>query len=254
MYPLDLSQFLAPLLQLAETAQPHNTLLSVNIIQAIRENDIVGLFCLSLTAVFSIISWAVIIYKYLHLRQAHRQTQRYVELCADSGKLDDAFRYAGSFPDSPIAQIARETYLEITTENWFESAAAEGVSHHMEVARISLERIHDRTITGEIRHLESWLIFLATTSTVAPFIGLFGTVWGILGVFQSLGTYSTVNIAVIAPGIATALTTTVGGLIAAIPAVVFYNYFTNSVQILVSRMDAYALELSNIAQKQILGG
>ena len=244
-----IAPYIFPFLQLAE----NNSLLSVDIVRAVKENDLVGLLCLMVLACFSIASWAVIVYKLIHVRQAHKQTRRYVELCAQSGKLDDAFRYSSSFPDSPIAQIAKETYLEIETENWFQSAAGGGASHHLEVAKVSLERVHDRTITAEIRHLESWLIFLATTASVCPFIGLFGTVWGILGVFQALEHFSTANIKMIAPGVATALTTTVAGLVAAIPAVVSYNYLTNSIQILVSHMDAFALELSSIAQKHILG-
>lgn len=229
--------------------------LRVDIIQAISDSDPVGKLCMLVLAIISIISWAVIVYKFISLRAAQVQTGKYVALCANSGKLEDAFRYATSFPDSPIAQIARETYLEIETENWFQSAASAGASHHLEVAKLSLERIHDRTITSEIRHMESWLIFLATATTVCPFIGLFGTVWGVLGAFQGISeSAGGVSISAISSDIATALTTTIAGLLAAIPATVSYNYFTNIIQILISRMDAFALELSNIAQKHILGG
>jgi len=240
----------------AETAGGtyRRNMLGADIFQAIRNTDYVGLFCLSVLGIFSVISWAVIAYKFLHIRQAMKQSRRFLDLCANSGRLDDAFRHAGSFPDSPLALIARETFLEVQTENWYQAAAAEGVSHRLEVAKLSLERVHDRTITREISHLESWTIFLAITASVSPYIGLFGTVWGVLGVFQSLGNQSSANLQVIAPGIATALTSTVAGLSAAIPATVFYNYLTSSIQVMISRMDAFAMDLKNVVQKEILGG
>jgi biopolymer transport protein TolQ len=101
-------------------------------------------------------------------------------------------------------------------------------------------------------HLESKLIFLATTSNVCPFIGLFGTVWGIMGAFQGMANTSSVALSSLAPGIATALVTTVGGLFCAIPSSVMYNYLTNRVNLLISRMDAFSLELSNVIHKQIM--
>ena len=249
MISVDLSSLLAPI---ALLAQGRRSYLGVDVVGAIRETDLIGQICLSVLAAFSILSWAIIAFKFLHIRQAMKQTNRFVRLCANTGRLEDAFRHAASFPDSPLAQIARETFLELQTEDWFRSAANEGISHRLDVARLSLERVQDRTVSAEIRRLESWLIFLATTASVCPFIGLFGTVWGVLGVFQSLSTQSSASLQVVAPGIATALTTVVAGLVAAIPAVVAYNYFTNVIRRLTSRMDAFALELSSVAQKQVL--
>jgi biopolymer transport protein TolQ len=249
MSPLDFLLFSPPVVLLAQTRR---SWLGVDVVDALRDTDPVGWLCLISLFVLSVMSWAIIAFNILHVRQAHRQTRQFVSVCSNSGKLEDAFRHAASFPDSPLAQLARETFSEIQAENWYQSAAAAGVSHHLEVAKISLERVHDRTITREISHLESWLIFLATTAAISPFIGLFGTVWGILGVFQALAAHSSASLQVIAPGIATALTTTIAGLLAAIPAVVSYNYLTNSIQILINRMDAFALELSNIVQKHIL--
>ena len=251
---VDLFSWLIPAPILVQTHLTRNSWLGVDVIEAVKQCDFIGIICLIVLCLFSIVSWAIIAYKFLHIRQALKQTRRFTELCAKSGKLDDAFRHAASFPDSPLARIARETFLEIQTENWFKSAAVGGISNRLEVAKVSLERVHERTISQEISHLESWLIFLATTSSVCPFIGLLGTVWGILGVFQALAFHSSASLQVIAPGLATALTATVAGLVAAIPAVVSYNYFTHCIQSLLGRMDAFALEISNIVQKQILGG
>lgn len=251
MYNLFERLFYSPFLIQTPAGRPW---FGVDVVHAVKECDFVGKICLIVLCLFSIVSWAIIAYKWLHIRQALKQTAKFTALCAKSGKLEDAFRYASSFPDSPLARIARETFLEVQTENWFKSAAAGGISNRLEVAKVSLERVHERTISQEISYLESWLIFLATTSSVCPFIGLLGTVWGILGVFQSLANYSSASLAVIAPGLATALTATIAGLVAAIPAVVSYNYFTHSIQSLLGRMDGFALEISNIVQKQILGG
>lgn len=245
-----LSLLLFPMTAIAQTGA--NGWLGVDVVTAIRDSDAVGKLCLFVLTIISISSWAIIAFKLLHIRQAKKQTRRYTRLCSDTGRLDDAFRYASSCPDSPLAQIARETYLEVQTEEWFRSAGRVDAAHRLEVAKVSIERIHDRVITREIRHLESWLIFLATTASVSPFIGLFGTVWGVLGVFQGLATSGSADLQVIAPGIATALSTTVAGLVAAIPAVVSYNYLTSSVQSLIARMEGFALDLSNIVQKRVL--
>ena len=118
-------------------------------------------------------------------------------------------------------------------------------------AKVGIERVFDRAITNEITNLESKLIFLSTTTTVCPFIGLFGTVWGIMVAFQGFGLRGTVSIAALAPGLSTALLTTIGGLFCAIPASILYNYLTNKVRVMTARMDSFALELSNIIQKQI---
>jgi len=234
---------------LAQTPPPW---LSVDIVDALRDTDLMGKLCLLILALFSILSWAVIAFKLLHIRQAHWQTRQFNKLCGASGSLNDAFQHARAFPDSPLAQIAKETYLELELEDWYRAAAAVSASHRLEIAKLSLERVHERTISQETRALSTWLTFLATTASVCPFIGLFGTVWGVLAVFQGLAAQGTASLQAIAPGIATALTTTVAGLMAAIPAVVSYNYLATSIEDLSSRMEAFAMELSSIAQKRVL--
>src|SRR5690606_37895812 len=109
----------------------------------------------------------------------------------------------------------------------------------------------ERTIATEIVNMEGYLPFLATTANVCPVIGLFGTVWGIMAAFQALGMHGAGDIASLAPVLSTALITTVDGLLAAIPASVAYNYLTSKVKMLTSRMDSFALELSNVIQKQM---
>jgi len=231
----------------------HRSLLGVDVIRMIRESDLVGIICYIVLSIVSIISWAIIGYKLLHIYHANRQTDSFVELCmSGSGSLDEAYKHASEYPDSPLAQVLRETYLELQIENWYRDAGQLTFSNRLELAKVSIERILQRTCENEVRHLESYLIYLATTAAVSPFIGLFGTVWGILGGFQMIAIQGASNIQYLAPCVSTALGATVFGLIAAIPAVVSYNYLTNKIQILITRMDAFALELSNVVQKRIL--
>ncbi|MEN6627360.1 MAG: MotA/TolQ/ExbB proton channel family protein [Candidatus Sumerlaeia bacterium] len=226
--------------------------IGVDIISLISSADIIGKVSLVLLAAFSVVIWTVIVYKFLHIRQATIQTDQFVEICNQgNGDLEEAFRASSNFPDSPLAQILREGYLELEVEDWYRGDYMLAAEARIELAKVSLERIFERTITHELAHLESKLAILATATTVCPFIGLFGTVWGIMVSFQALSG-SSAAIASLAPGIATALLCTVGGLTCAIPANVTYNYLTHNVRKLTGRMDAFALELSNIIQKQVI--
>lgn len=122
----------------------------------------------------------------------------------------------------------------------------------MQLGKNSVESALERTIASESRRLERDLVHLATASNVAPFIGLFGTVWGVLGAFQALGRDGSAALSTLAPGIATALTTTVFGLIVAIPAAAVYNHLTANVARMGSQMDSFAHELTNVFQKHLL--
>lgn len=229
--------------------------LGVDVLSMIARADPVGKGCLSVLLLFSISSWAIIVYKSLHLQTALRQTNRFVTECmAGSGGLEDAYRDAAAYPDSPLAQVLREAYLELEIEDWYKVGYNLTNEQRVEVAKVGVERVLERTISNEITHLESYLIVLAATANVSPFIGLFGTVWGIMVTFQSMAFEGSAALSALAPGIATALITTVAGLAVAIPASVMYNYFTAKVQLLISRMDSFSLELSNIIQKQLLKG
>jgi len=227
--------------------------LGVDIIGIIVSADLVGKICLGITIIFSIVSWAIIIYKFVHIHMATRQTNRFLKECmSGSGNLEEAYRKASSYPDSPLAQILREGYLELEIEDWYNLGYNLSEEQRVEVAKSGIDRVLERTVSNEIVHLEGNLIFLAITANVCPFFGLFGTVWGIMGTFQGLGTSGAGALSTLAPGIATALTTTVGGLAAAIPASIAFNYFTGKVQNMISRMDSFSLELSNIMTKQLL--
>lgn len=230
-----------------------SSVMSVDIIEKISQSDLVGWLCLGSLAVLSVISWGVILLKWVHIASATRQTRDFIEQCvAGASSLEEAYKSAGDYPDSPVSQLLREAYLELEMENWFRIEGREDHAGRLELARYGIERVLERTIATEIDHLESYLIFLATTSNVAPFIGLFGTVWGVLVAFNALATQGSAGgLTTLSGGIATALISTIGGLVVAIPSSVLYNYLSNKVKMLTSRMDSFALELTNIIQKQI---
>jgi len=239
----------------AAASRPPGGVLGVDVVDLIVKADLVGQLCLVAILFFSIVSWAIILLKFTHITLASRQTKAFIEQCvAGVSSLEEAYKNAANYPDSPVSQLLREAYLELEMENWYTEGYEGTPGGRLELARLGIERVLERTIATEIDHLESYLIFLATTSNVCPFIGLFGTVWGIMAAFQSLGALGSASFASLAPGLSTALVATVGGLVAAIPASVMYNYLTNKIRILTSRMDSFALELTNIIQKQLAKG
>lgn len=227
-------------------------ILGVDIIDMMMKSDLVGWICTIVIMLFSIASWAVIILKFIHITVASRQTKEFLEEgMAGAATLEEAYKAAADYPDSPVSQLLREAYIELDTEGWYSEGYEADASGRIELARLGIERVLERTIATEIDHMEAYLPFLATTSNVCPFLGLFGTVWGIMAAFQALGMHGAGNIASLAPGLSTALITTVAGLFAAIPASVAYNYLTSKVKVLTTRMDSFALELSNVIQKQM---
>ncbi len=225
-------------------------LMEVDLIEAVRSNDAVGITCLLVLLVFSVISWTIILQKGMQYRRAFAQTRQFAAKCqASKGDLYSAFNHARQYPDSPLAQLLQESYIEMELEGWFRGDAEATREQRVRRVRDNLEKILSRSIEAELRHLESHLAFLATTANVCPFIGLLGTVWGVLAAFQMVGRQGTATIQVIAPGVSTALLTTVGGLLAAIPAVIAYNLLVSRVQNLGSRMESFANELTTILEK-----
>ncbi len=234
-------------------AQINTKLINVNVLDALKQNDLVGITCLLVLAIFSIFSWAIIVYKFLQLAIVSRQSTDFLDSCmSESQTLEELYKLTSNFPDSPLSQILRESYVEAEAENWYREYSNMPLQDKLTLAKVGLERVMEQTISHELKKLEGCLNFLATTASVSPFIGLFGTVWGILGCFQSVAYQGNVALSALAPGISTALMTTVAGLVAAIPANVSYNHFANKVKALTSQMDSFSMELSNIIQKQII--
>jgi biopolymer transport protein TolQ len=203
---------------------------------------------------FSVVSWAIIFMKFRLLKKARKENGTFLEMYMKSGKLSEVFSISNKFVNSNLAKVFRAGYAEQATLSKFikeAPAAGEGsVPSALEIKGIdNIERTFHRASSTEITRMESTLGFLATTGSVCPFIGLFGTVWGIMDTFRGIGAKGSATLAVVAPGISEALVATAAGLAAAIPAVVFYNYFQNGIKIMVMEMDGFISELLNILER-----
>ena len=199
--------------------------------------------------VFSLISWAIILYKGLVLHRAHAQSATFLEVFRKSSKFSEVNSICPQLRASPLVGVFQAGYLEVN-QQVRGAQAKEGTAARPTVRSLeSLSRSLARAGGVEVTRLERRLSFLATTASVTPFIGLFGTVWGIMDAFAEIGRMGSANLTVVAPGISEALITTAMGLLAAIPAAVFFNYFSSRAKVLSSMMDDFALEFLNIVER-----
>ena len=227
--------------------------IGVDLVDAVARTDLVGLLCIAVLIGLSIVSLYFMLAKFFEIRDADAQSREFIEDCMEGHKsLPEIYRSAKHYPDSPLAALLREAYLEYELEIHTDSLATLPLQERVALGKTSVESALERTIAAEMRKLEHRLVILATASSIAPFIGLFGTVWGVLGAFQALGREGSAALTALAPGISTALTTTVFGLLVAIPAAAMYNYLSGNVSRLSSQMDSFAHELSNVFQKHLL--
>lgn len=200
-------------------------------------------------AYFSIVSWTIIFYKLLVIHRATRESSAFLEFFWSKKRFDLVGKGLGDFPNSPLAVLFRESYQDLVKLQRREGEPElAGLSADLGgVDRVA--RTLRRATTLETHRLEKFLTFLATTGSTAPFIGLFGTVWGIMDSFRGIGQSGSASLAVVAPGISEALVATAIGLVAAIPAVVAYNHFVNKVNILTGEMDNFSQEFLNIVER-----
>ena len=209
---------------------------------------------LLLLVMFSLVCWYVIGYKFFYLRRSQRQSDQFLELFWKSKRLDAIFKSTEDLPFSPTGQVFRNGYIELSKLNSSNSGDEEGQEQMRD--RLgdleSVERALDRAITEETTRLEALVSFLATTGSAAPFVGLFGTVWGIMNSFSAIGAKGSASIMVVAPGMAEALSTTAIGMLAAIPAVIAYNYFVQRIKELNSEMETFSSELLNIIKRHVI--
>ncbi len=175
---------------------------------------------------FSVMSWAIILYKWSYFSKARRENEEFIRLLAGSKDVLALKKASRSLRISPIA-------------NTFNLVSSERFLTDIDAVKRSIKR-HSGT---EINRLESYLGFLATTGSTTPFIGLFGTVWGIMNAFRGIGAAGSASLAIVAPGIAEALIATAVGLAAAIPAVIAYNFFLSSTRRMTMELDDYSEEL-----------
>lgn len=202
---------------------------------------------------FSVVSWAIIFYKQLVIHRAIRDSERFLDFFWTKKRFDAIGQGLDQFRHSPLTVLFREVYRELSKGR----RPGDGQTDDNLVADLGeqerVSRVLRRSITSEGHRLEKYLSFLATTGSAAPFIGLFGTVWGIMDAFHGIGTSGSASLAVVAPGISEALVATAIGLVAAIPAVIGYNHFVNKVNVLTGEMDNFSQEMLNIVQRMSRG-
>jgi biopolymer transport protein TolQ len=227
----------------------------IDIIKKSLSSPVSG-FVLVLLVVFSIVSWGIILYKLWSFNRIKAQSSRFIEIFRRSAKFSEVQAVCQSLNDSPLVGIFLAGYAELNLQlrqsNPVASSAtspAAPATRPVLKSLVSVDRALMRASNVETNKLEKHITFLATTAAVTPFIGLFGTVLGIVAAFQEIGAQGSTSLDVVAPGIADALIATAAGLAAAIPAVYFYNLLTQRVKALASEMDDFSLEFLNIVER-----
>lgn len=205
-------------------------------------------FVLLILLLFSVFSWAIIVYKILLLRKVERETSAFYDLFWEKRSFPEVFSAAKNFKSTPLSALFIAVYNELSGARKQQTGGGEQLVDSGELERI--ERVLKKATSKESAKLDYAVTFLATTGNTAPFIGLFGTVWGIMNSFRNIGAKGAANLAVVAPGIAEALIATAMGLVAAIPAVVGYNHIlTRSGRIMIE-MENFSSDLINIIEKK----
>ncbi|MDR2142097.1 MAG: protein TolQ [Deltaproteobacteria bacterium] len=192
----------------------------------------------------SVVSWAITLHKLVQLARANRQSDHFLNSFWKSRSLANLFGEASDYAAAPVAQIFRVGYQELSRSH---KARLE-----TRVAMENVQRALRRAGSAESVRLYRNLPFLASCGNATPFIGLFGTVWGIMGSFHEIGLKGTANLANVAPGISEALVATAAGLATAIPAVIFFNYFNSKIRILESEMSNFMADFLNILERDLL--
>ena len=200
---------------------------------------------------FSIISWAIVFIKFSYIRKAFKESADFTEVFWQCRTLADAFSKAKALRSSPLARIFIAAYMEAARSDNKETLAASKNTNSSFQLMGSVKRTLNRAITVENRRLSQMVSFLATAGNTAPFIGLFGTVWGIMSTFQGIGLSGSASLAVVAPGISEALVATAAGLAVAIPSVIAYNYFSDRIRVFNSELQSFSADLLNIIERDI---
>lgn len=223
---------------------------STDLISLITHASPLAWAVLVILLVFSAVSWAIVVHKLGQFRKAQQQTATFLDIFRKSSKFSEVQSVCGNLSASPLVGLFQAGYAELNTQlraAGDPKVAAPGrpVLRSLE----SLDRALLRATTVEMARLESRIGFLATTASITPYIGLFGTVVGIMASFQGIGATGSTSLAVVAPGIAEALIATAVGLFAAIPAVYYYNSLTSQVKHFAGVMDDFSLEFLNLAER-----
>jgi biopolymer transport protein TolQ len=209
----------------------------------------VAKFILAVLVVFSLVSWGIILSKVFQFRRAARHTQRFLEIFRTSKRFSEVNSAASNHSASPLVGLFQSGYIEIDAQ--VKAAQQEGAdpSRYRIRSMGAIERTLRRALGVELQVLTRSTQFLATTAAASPFIGLFGTVWGIMVAFNDIGITGSTSITAVAPGIAEALINTAAGLAAAIPALIAYNVFSTRARRMREEMEDFVLEFINLTER-----
>ncbi len=213
--------------------------------QLLANTGIIARIVLVVLLVFSVLSWAIILKKHRSFKAAGQESREFLRIFRESKKLSEIRASCQSLKATPLAEVFISGYREIENQAVYSENPGKPRIHSLEAVQRSLQIAS----SAELGRMERWLIWLATTGGVTPFIGLFGTVWGIIDAFQGLGTGGVASLRSVAPGISEALVTTAAGLFAAIPAVIAYNHFVQRVKEFGNLLDDFALEFLNMTER-----
>jgi biopolymer transport protein TolQ len=224
---------------------PSTDSLTAGVVELVVNAGPVAKFVLVVLLGFSIVSWALIVEKWWHFRRIRRETVGFVKVFREGRRPSIVLAAAKKFRDSPLAQMYAAAYQEFSGVPDVLDRAVDEEDFGPERLE-AVNRALRRTAALEGSKLERYLPFLATTASSTPFIGLFGTVWGVMAAFHGIGRQGSASLAVVAPGISEALIATAAGLAAAIPAVIGYNYFVSRVRSWMIEMDGFTLDFLNL--------
>jgi len=211
-----------------------------------------GIVVLAILLLFSAAAWAIIAMKSRQFSRAERQSAQFLDIFRRSSKFSEVQAVCASLPHSPLVGLFQAAYAELNAQlrsPHNEARPAAGAARPTLRSLDGVDRALMRASSAELSKLEHRVPFLATTASITPYIGLFGTVWGIMAAFTEIAGQGSTSLAVVAPGIAEALIATAAGLFAAIPAVYFYNSLTNRVKHFAQSMDDFSLEFINLAER-----
>lgn len=237
----------------------------IDIIHIVGSAGLMVKLVLLLLLFFSVTSWAIIIIKWIYINRAFRESTRFTEYFWKSRDLASVYARAKQLTGCPVARIFRIGYVELrkishsgkgggTTDLSDQIGPGPGPMNVRISGGENVKRALRRAINTETTRMTQMVPFLATTGNTTPFIGLFGTVWGIMSSFHGIGKIGSASLAVVAPGISEALIATAAGLAVAIPAVIAFNFFMQKIRVVESELISFSADFLNIIERDILGG
>ena len=217
----------------------------LSLISLFLQADIVVKLVMLALLLASVWVWAIVFEKITSLRRVNRLADAFEDRFWSGGSLEDLYEQEGARPAHPEAAVFGAAMGE-----WRRSSRVAGADLSRGSVGDRIDRAMNVTIAREMERLERWMVFLASIGSIAPFVGLFGTVWGIMHSFSAIAAMHNTNLAVVAPGIAEALFATAIGLVAAIPAVLAYNQISTSMGRFAGRLEGFGAEFSSILSRQ----